>query len=409
MSFLAGLSEARSALGANRMRTALTLLGMVIGVAAVVIVVALGQALQKKVVTDLQSFGADLMWLAPGARSTSGVRVRANNLTLADAEAVREVAGVANVAPVIAASAQASYGNANWQAVAQGVTPAFLTLNNRSVVAGRPITETDVRAAARVVVIGQTVVDQLFGRAGQGGEDPLGKMIRMKGVPFEVVGILEAKGNAFGGNDQDDLVLVPLNTVPRTLGTTLPAGSISYAMVQVAPGAVSSDVAFDVADLMRERHRIRPGDPDDFTIGDMTSVISTMSQITGAITLVLGAIGAISLLVGGIGIMNIMLVTVTERTREIGIRMAIGARRRDILLQFLAEAAAICLVGGAIGLVLGAGGAFAAARAMDLPAGIDPNVMLLAFGVSAAIGVFFGFYPARKASRLRPVEALRTD
>jgi putative ABC transport system permease protein len=409
MSFLAGLSEARSALGANRMRTALTLLGMVIGVAAVVIVVALGQALQKKVVTDLQSFGADLMWLAPGARSTSGVRVRANNLTLADAEAVREVPGVASVAPVIAASAQASYGNANWQAVAQGVTPAFLTLNNRSVVAGRPITETDVRAAARVVVIGQTVVDQLFGRADQGGEDPLGKMIRMKGVPFEVVGVLDAKGKAFGGNDQDDLVLVPLNTVPRTLGTSLPAGSISYAMVQVARGSVSGDVAFEIADLMRERHRIRPGDPDDFTIGDMTSVISTMSQITGAITLVLGAIGAISLLVGGIGIMNIMLVTVTERTREIGIRMAIGAKRRDILLQFLAEAAAICLVGGAIGLVLGAGGAFAAARAMNLPAGLDPNVMLLAFGVSAAIGVFFGFYPARKASKLRPVEALRTD
>jgi putative ABC transport system permease protein len=197
--------------------------------------------------------------------------------------------------------------------------------------------------------------------------------------------------------------------VPRALGTNLPSGSISYAMVQVARGAVSGDVAFEIADLMRERHRIRPGDPDDFTIGDMTSVISTMSQITGAITLVLGAIGAISLLVGGIGIMNIMLVTVTERTREIGIRMAIGAKRRDILLQFLAEAAAICLVGGAIGLLLGAGGALAAARVMNLPAGIDPSVMLLAFGVSAAIGVFFGFYPARKASRLRPVEALRTD
>ena len=409
MSLLAGLSEARSALGANRMRTALTLLGMVIGVAAVVVVVALGQALQKKVVTDLQSFGADLMWLSPGARTNSGVRVRATNLTLADVEAVREVNGVANVAPVIAASAQATYGNSNWQAVAQGVTPAFLALNNRTVAAGRPIEETDVRAAARVVVIGQTVVDQLFGKKDAGGEDPLGKMIRMKGVPFEVIGVLEPKGKAFGGDDLDDLVLVPLNTVPRALGTSLPAGSVSYAMIQVTPGAVSGDVAFEIADLIRERHRIRPGDPDDFTIGDMTSVIRTMSQITGAITLVLGAIGAISLLVGGIGIMNIMLVTVTERTREIGIRMAIGAKRRDILLQFLAEAAAICLVGGAIGLVLGAGGAFAAARAMDLPAGIDPNVMLLAFGVSAAIGVFFGFYPARKASKLRPVEALRTD
>ena len=406
MSMLSGVMEARRALSANRLRTMLTLLGMIIGVAAVVVVVALGQALQKKVVTDLQSFGADLMWLSPGARSASGVRVRAQNMKLDDIEAVREIIGVGNVAPVITAAAQATYGSSNWQAIAQGVTPAFLQLNNRPVVAGRGISENDVRAAARVVVIGQTVVDGLFGKE---GEDPLGKMIRMKGVPFEVVGILEAKGKAFGGNDQDDLVLVPLTTVPRTLGSTLPAGSVSYAMIQVAPGAVSGDIAFEIANLMRERHRILPGDPDDFTIGDMTSVISTMSQITGAITLVLGAIGAISLLVGGIGIMNIMLVTVTERTREIGIRMAIGAKRRDILFQFLFEAAAICLVGGGIGLVLGSGGAFAAARAMNLPTSIDPQVMLLAFGVSAGIGLFFGFYPARKASKLRPVEALRTE
>jgi putative ABC transport system permease protein len=406
MSMLSGVMEARRALSANRLRTMLTLLGMIIGVAAVVVVVALGQALQKKVVTDLQSFGADLMWLSPGARSASGVRVRAQNMKLDDIEAVREIIGVSNVAPVITAAAQATYGNSNWQAIAQGVTPAFLQLNNRPVVAGRGISDNDVRAAARVVVIGQTVVDGLFGKE---GEDPLGKMIRMKGVPFEVIGVLEAKGKAFGGNDQDDLVLVPLTTVPRTLGSNLPAGSVSYAMIQVAPGAISGDIAFEIANLMRERHRILPGDPDDFTIGDMTSVISTMSQITGAITLVLGAIGAISLLVGGIGIMNIMLVTVTERTREIGIRMAIGAKRRDILFQFLFEAAAICLVGGGIGLVLGSGGAFAAARAMNLPASIDPQVMLLAFGVSAGIGLFFGFYPARKASKLRPVEALRTE
>jgi putative ABC transport system permease protein len=406
MSLASGLLEARRALGVNRMRTLLTLLGMIIGVAAVVVVVALGQALQTKVVSDLQSFGADLMWLSPGARSASGVRVRATSLTLDDARAVREVPGVANVAPVIAAQAQATYGSNNWQAVAQGVTPEFLQLNNRGVVSGRPLLQADVRGAARVVLIGQTVADQLFAKD---GEDPLGKFVRMKGVPFEVVGVLEAKGKAFGGNDQDDTVLVPLATVPRTLGTAMPAGAISYAMIQVAPGAVSSDVAFEVANLIRERHRIAPADPDDFTIGDMTSLISTMGQITGAITLVLGAIGAVSLLVGGIGIMNIMLVTVTERTREIGIRVAIGAKRRDILLQFLAEAAAICLVGGAIGLVLGAGAALVAAKAMNLPAELQPNVLVLAFGVSAAIGLFFGFYPAHKAARLRPVEALRTD
>ncbi|MCA3218800.1 MAG: ABC transporter permease [Burkholderiales bacterium] len=406
MSLASGLLEARRALGANRLRTLLTLLGMIIGVAAVVVVVALGQALQKKVLSDLQSFGADLMWLSPGARSASGVRVRATSLTLDDARAAREVPGVASVAPVIAAQAQATYGNNNWQAVAQGVTPEFLLLNNRGVASGRPLLESDVRAAARVVLLGQTVAEQLFGKD---GEDPLGKFIRMKGVPFEVVGVLEVKGKAFGGNDQDDIVLVPLTTVPRTLGTTLPPGAISYAMIQVAPGAVSGDVAFEVANLLRERHRIAPGDPDDFTIGDMSSLISTMGQITGAITLVLGAIGAISLLVGGIGIMNIMLVTVTERTREIGIRVAIGAKRRDILLQFLAEAAAICLVGGAIGLVLGAGAALVAAKTMNLPAGLQPSVLLLAFGVSAAIGLFFGFYPARKAAQLRPVEALRAD
>jgi len=381
MSLASGLLEARRALGANRLRTLLTLLGMIIGVAAVVVVVALGQALQQKVVSDLQSFGADLMWLSPGARSASGVRVRATTLTLDDARAVHEVPGVARVAPV-------------------------MELNNRTVAVGRSLQESDVRGAARVVVIGQTVVDQLFGTD---GEDPIGKFIRMKGVPFEVVGVLDVKGKAFGGNDQDDLVLVPLTTVPRALGTSLPPASISYAMIQVARGAVSSDVAFEVANLMRERHRIAPGDPDDFTLGDMSSLISTMGRITGAITLVLGAIGAVSLLVGGIGIMNIMLVTVTERTREIGIRMAIGAKRRDIMLQFLAEAAAICLVGGAIGLLLGATAAVLAARAMDLPTGLQPSVLLLAFGVSAAIGLFFGFYPARKAARLRPVEALRTD
>ena len=406
MSLASGLLEARRALGANRLRTLLTLLGMIIGVAAVVVVVALGQALQQKVVSDLQSFGADLMWLSPGARSASGVRVRATTLTLDDARAVHELPGVARVAPVIAAQAQATFGSNNWQAIAQGVTPEFMELNNRTVAVGRSLQESDVRGAARVVVIGQTVVDQLFGTD---GEDPIGKFIRMKGVPFEVVGVLDVKGKAFGGNDQDDLVLVPLTTVPRALGTSLPPGSISYAMIQVARGAVSSDVAFEVANLMRERHRIAPGDPDDFTLGDMSSLISTMGRITGAITLVLGAIGAVSLLVGGIGIMNIMLVTVTERTREIGIRMAIGAKRRDIMLQFLAEAAAICLVGGAIGLLLGATAAVLAARAMDLPTGLQPSVLLLAFGVSAAIGLFFGFYPARKAARLRPVEALRTD
>jgi putative ABC transport system permease protein len=315
-----------------------------------------------------------------------------------------EVPGVAQVAPVNLATAQATFGNANWQSNVQGVTPAFTVLQTREVVAGRGIREADVRGAARVVVLGPTVVDELFG-----DEDPIGHAIRMKGVPFEVIGVLDRKGKAFGGNDQDDLVLVPLDTVPRALGTTLPAGAVSYVVLQVAAGAVSGDVAFAVADLIRQRHRIPPGQPDDFTIGDMTSLIATMASITGAITLALGAIGGVSLLVGGIGIMNIMLVTVTERTREIGIRMAIGARRRDILWQFLFEAAAICLVGGTIGLVLGAAGALAAARSMNLPEVLSAQVMLMAFGVSAAIGLFFGFYPARKASRLRPVEALRAD
>jgi putative ABC transport system permease protein len=261
-----------------------------------------------------------------------------------------------------------------------------------------------VNAAARVVVLGQTVVDELFGL-----EEPIGKMIRMKGVPFEVVGVLDRKGKAIGGADQDDLVLIPLATVPRTLGASILPGSVSYAMVRVAPGHISSDVAFEIADLLRERHRIAPGAADDFTIGDMTSLISTIGRITRTITLALGAIGAVSLLVGGIGIMNIMLVTVTERTREIGIRMAIGAKRRDILVQFLFEAAAICLVGGAIGMLLGAVTAVGTAHALNLPSGISANVALLAFGVSAAIGLFFGFYPARKASLLRPVEALRTE
>jgi putative ABC transport system permease protein len=401
------LREAWRAMAANKLRTFLTMLGLVIGVGAVVLMMAIGQGAQTLVKEAVASMGSNLFIVLSGGTTTGGARSgsgSAPTLTLADVAAIEELPAVAAVAPTQFGSAQLVYGANNWSAQVMGVTPSYLDVREWRLVAGAPFTETDVRAVTRVALVGQTVVRQLFG-----DEDPVGKTIRIRNSPYVVVGVLTAKGQSFDGRDQDDTVLVPLSTALRKLyGSPFP-DSVRFMMVK----AVSED-AMDRAEraitaLLRARHRIPEDGESDFTIRNLSAVADVQAQTTRVMSIMLGAVASVSLVVGGIGIMNIMLVSVTERTREIGLRMAIGARGKEILAQFLIEAVTLSLIGGAIGVGLGIAAAFIVADLANWPALIGVSSILLAVGFSAAIGVFFGFYPARKAARLDPIAALRYE
>jgi putative ABC transport system permease protein len=399
------LGEAWRAMGANRLRTLLTMLGMVIGVGAVVLMMSIGQGAQYAIKQSIAAMGSNLFVLISGSTSTGGVRSGGGgNLTLTsgDAEAIGELPGVQASAPIHPGNAQVVYGSNNWNTSIIGTTPDYLDARSWGVTGGSAFTSSDVRSATRVALIGKTAAENLFGT-----EDPIGKTFRIRQSPFVVLGTLAAKGQGMDGRDQDDTIIIPLTTAQRQVfGSQFP-GSVRMIMVQTTTQEVMPAVERSMTELLRQRHRIREGMDNDFMLRNLTAAADSAEESTRVMSLLLGAIASVSLLVGGIGIMNIMLVSVTERTREIGIRMAIGARERDILLQFLLEAIIISVVGCFIGLLLGIGGALLVNWLTGTMVIISGSSVLVAFGVAATVGIFFGFYPAKKAAKLDPIEALR--
>ncbi len=400
-------SEAWLAMGANRLRTALTMLGMVIGVGAVVIMLAIGQGAQYAVQQTISTMGSNLFIVLSGSFTTAGVRsgsAGAPTLNVADGEAIAELDGVANVAPTHQGTRQLVYGAQNWSSQVIGTTPEYLDARAWNIVNGAAFGDSDVRSATRVALIGKTVAENLFN-----GEDPVGKTMRIQQNPFIVVGVLGSKGQNLDGRDQDDTVIIPLTTAQRKVFGTPFLGSVRMIMVQADSADAMPRVMDGVTALLRQRHRLRDGMPDDFFMRNLSAAAESEAQTTRTMSILLGAIASISLLVGGIGIMNIMLVSVTERTREIGIRLAIGALENEVLLQFLIEAVALSAFGGLVGIILALLACLGLSALMGMPFLFNPGINLLAFGFSAAIGVIFGYVPARRAAGLDPIEALRHE
>ena len=399
------LGESWRAMGANRLRTLLTMLGMVIGVGAVVLMMSIGQGAQYAIQQSISAMGSNLFVLLSGSTTSGGVRSGGGGnltLTVADADAIAELPGVQAVAPIHPGNAQIVYGPNNWNTSVIGTTPDYLDVRSWPVVSGAGFTDSDVRSATRVALIGKTAAQNLFG-----DEDPVGKTLRIRQSPFVILGVLGTKGQGMDGRDQDDTIIIPLTTAQRKVfGSQFP-GTVRMTMVQTTTQEIMPLVDAAMTQLLRQRHRIREGMDNDFSLRNLTAVADSAAESTRVMSLLLGAIASISLLVGGIGIMNIMLVSVTERTREIGIRLAIGAREQDILLQFLLEAIIISVVGCCIGVLVGIGGALLVNVLSDTAVIISWMSVLIAFGVAAATGVFFGFYPAKKAAQLDPIEALR--
>ena len=397
-----------SSLWANKTRSILTMLGVVIGVAAVIAMVAVGNGASKQMSDLMSSLGTNMIFIHPGAPSSRGVRGTAGSgasLTLADIKAIKEECWtVEAVAPQMSTSAQLIYENRNWPSQVVGSTPDFFTVRNYELQAGRLFDEEDERSAMKVCVIGSTVASELFG-----GLDPVGQSIRVRNIPFEVVGVLAPKGQSAMGQNQDDTVVVPITTAQRRLGRSQIAGSVGAAFVQVKDASMLDGAMTEIRALLRQRHRLEGDKEDDFDLNNMTQMVESMQRSTQVMTLLLGVVASISLVVGGIGIMNIMLVSVTERTREIGIRMAIGARAGDIRRQFLLEAVLLSLAGGILGILIGMGASLAVTQLLRWPTSVSGGAVALAVGFSCFVGVFFGLYPAWKASLLRPIDALRFD
>jgi putative ABC transport system permease protein len=410
MNLLATIAVALRALRVNALRSGLTMLGIIIGVAAVIAMVAVGAGAQERVNAQIESLGANLLIIFNASSRQGGARQGAGSrlsLTLDDALAIQEIDSVALASPTVAGRTQLIFGNLNWSATTQGTTPEYFPLREWQVVDGRIFGPEEVRRAAKVAVLGQTVVENLFV-----DQDPVGETIRIKKVPFEVIGVLDKKGQNSFGQDQDDVVLIPISTArKRVLGTSARArpDSVSIIMVKAVSAARLKEAEDAVNDVLRTRHRIGPGEEDDFRLRNLAEITDARAESQRILTLLLSAVASIALLVGGIGIMNIMLVSVTERTREIGLRMAVGARRKDILVQFLVEAVTLSLIGGFIGVIAGLGGAALIGNLADWPVLIEPLALVIAVAFSAAVGVFFGYYPARKAARLDPIDALRYE
>jgi len=404
--FSAMLGEAWHAMGANRLRTFLTMLGMVIGVSAVVLMMAIGQGAEASVKRSINAMGSNLFIVLSGPPRVAGARSATGNapsLNVKDANAISELDDVIGVAPVTMGKSQIVYGSNNWNTDIIGTTPAYLDVRSWNVTSGYAFSDSDIRSATRVALIGKTVAQNIFGD----DIDPVGKTIRINQSPFVILGVLDSKGQTLDGRDQDDAIIVPLTTAQRKLfGNQLP-GSVRMIMVQAGSEKVMTMVEESMNGLLNQRHNIREGAESDFSVRNLTAIANSAAETARTMSLLLGAIASVSLLVGGIGIMNIMLVSVTERTREIGIRMAIGARQRDILMQFLLEAIMISIVGCLIGIAMGVGGAVLVGIFTQAEIIISSNSVIIAFSVAASIGVFFGFYPARKAAMLNPIEALR--
>ncbi len=410
MSVWQSVRIAGRALRVNKLRSALTMLGIIIGVAAVIAMVGVGAGAQARVAEQIQSLGSNLIIVLSGSVTSSGIRLgTGSQLTISEddsAAIAREVPLVQASAPSVRGTAQVVYGNLNWATVIQGVTPDYFEARDWPVVDGRAINPEDVEGATKIALLGQTTALNLFGES-----EPLGQIIRIKKVPFTVVGVLSRKGQNSWGQDQDDVILIPISTAKKkVLGASQAnpraVGSIS---IKIRPDEDMIEAESQIRALLRQRHRLQPFQDDDFWLRNLSEVLQTQEESSKVMTYLLAAIASVSLLVGGIGIMNIMLVSVTERTREIGLRMAVGARRRHILLQFLIEAVTLSLIGGIIGIALGLGGSRAISYFAEWRTLVAPESIVIAFGFAAGIGIFFGFYPARKASRLDPIEALRYE
>jgi len=428
------LVAASRAIARNKLRSALTMLGVFIGVAALIAMVAVGQGANAAVKAQIESLGTNLLVVLPGATTTSGVRGgfgSASTLTVSDAEALeKEDPAVAGVAYQDRQIAQITYGNQNWSTSAQGVTPSFLPIRNWAVVAGRPMSDDDERDASRVCLLGQTVLTNLFGEH----QNPIGATILVKGVPLEVIGVLAAKGQSGFGQDQDDAILIPFTTAElKVLGVAAPSqvptpanaiftapinplglqpkltGYVHMIYVQARSTEQVQTALRQITDTLTPRHHIQRGQTSDFSVNNLSDITSAAEDSSRVMALLLAAVASISLVVGGIGIMNILLVSVTERTREIGIRMAIGARRIHVLLQFLVEAVLLSVIGGGCGILTGGGVSRLISAVAGWPTLLSPTAMAGAFVFSAAVGVFFGYYPARRASLLNPIEALRYE
>jgi putative ABC transport system permease protein len=397
---LQSVSLAARQLWRNKARTALTSLGLLIGVAAVICLVAIGRGATERIQRDLRSFGNNLLFVVPGNEGPGG-RGSAPPFREDDARAVAQLDGVAAVVPTVARQLRAVRGESSWKTTVFGTTDDYVRVMNWTIEAGRPFLEGELRGGADVCLLGRTVADALFG-----AQEALGGQVRLGRLECRVIGLLQPKGQNTFGQDQDDLVLVPLVTAQRRIAGNRDVNTL---LVSARPGADTLTVQRDVEALMRARRHVAPGAEPDFFVRDMAEAMGIIDNISAVLTTFLGAVAGISLLVGGIGIMNIMLVSVTERTREIGIRLAIGATAADVLTQFLVEAVVLALAGGSAGVVVGLAASAAAARALGVPLMIDLPVVGLAFGVSAAIGVLFGWFPARRAARLDPIEALRHE
>jgi putative ABC transport system permease protein len=410
MNFGALLRIALRALAVNKLRSALTMLGIVIGVGAVIVMIAVGAGAQARVEEQIRALGSNLLLVMPGSTTAGGVRLgfgSASTLTEDDVAAINREIPEALAAPALRGAAQVIWGNTNWSTQIYGTTPEYLDVRQWPLAAGRSFEPAEMAAAAKVCLLGATVARQLFGDA-----DPLDQSIRIKRVPFTVIGVLDVKGQSLMGTDQDDLVLVPLKTArSRVLGTASAARNrtVGTIWVKAADGVDTKELEGHVRSLLRQRHRIQPGADDDFSLRNLAEVMAAQEASSRVLALLLAAVASVSLLVGGIGIMNIMLVSVTERTREIGLRMAVGARTRDILGQFLVEAVTLSLIGGLAGVALGIGTSVLIAELAGWRIVLSPEAVGLAVAFAFAIGVFFGFYPARKAARLNPVEALRFE
>ncbi|MGH8178077.1 MAG: ABC transporter permease [Steroidobacter sp.] len=388
----------------NVLRSSLTILGIVIGVAAVITMVTIGEGATAQVQADIQKLGTNLLQVfrGQGFGGPGGARSASAPFTLDDVRAIEnEITGVRAVAPSANTMAQAIYGNANWSTQVTGTSDKFIDVRDWPLALGRNFSESELRAGAAVCLLGETVRQELFG-----GQDPIGASIRLQKLSCQVIGVLTAKGQSGFGQNQDDLVVVPLRTLQRRMAGNSDVGAI---LVSARDGVSTEKVQADIERLLRERRKIRNGADDDFNVRDLKEITNAFTSSTRVLTALLGAVAAVSLVVGGVGIMNIMLVSVTERTREIGTRLAVGAMARDVLLQFLVEAVTLAAFGGVIGILLGLGAAALATSAFKVPFVLNPGIVVLSFVFSAAVGIVFGYFPARRAAQLDPIEALRHE
>ncbi len=412
MSFAAILRIALGALRINKLRSALTMLGIIIGVAAVIVMIAVGNGAQARVEDQIRSLGSNIIIVFSASATFTGARSGAGTLqTISEDDAyaiARELPDeIQTAAPVLRGTGQVVVGNANWSTTFYGVTPEYFEAREWTIAEGRGFEPAEMNGAAKVALIGQTVAQNLFG-----DENPIDQAIRIRKVPLTVIGILERKGQSMSGQDQDDLVLMPISTArKRILGATALAKSrsIGSMTIKVRLGVDIKVAEENMRELLRQRHRLQPGQDDDFNVRNLSEILQAQEESSRVLAMLLAAVASVSLVVGGIGIMNIMLVSVTERTREIGLRMAVGARGRDILTQFLVEAVTLSLIGGLVGILLGIGAAKLIGELAEWRIELSATAILLAAGFAAVIGIFFGFYPARKAARLSPIEALRYE